>query len=441
MRMTRVDLAIVGLFATVALVYVGVFHYRAPYFDEWDLVPLLRATDAGELTLGRLFELHGGHWHAASYALLAPLARMTQWSHLAESMASLVFVAGACALALRLAANFAALAAAGARFTPYAAVTAFLVFSLDQASNLLWGFQLSVFQSQFGVLLALAALTERRLGALHLTAALLGVGLGAASYATAFVMAPLGLALVLVHGGASVGRRALFALLWAALTGAICLAFVFAQHGEPYGGGFDASDLARPDFAAFLALFQLNYLGAAMTRFASDLVIPVALAGLVGVGACAAVLLRGGAHWRALTIPLALCACGVGAGVLCAFGRYDFGPDQGGNARYISFATTFWLGAGLLALAALPRLRGKPARNALIAVFALLVLLKVGNSVQSAVKHAGISCEVAAVAERMRADPAAAAEAARTIALDRQDVAAQIAFMREKRWSAFRETR
>jgi hypothetical protein len=252
-------------------------------------------------------------------------------------------------------------------------------------------------------------------------------------------MAPVGLVLMLVHGGASAERRVLFALVWATLTGAVCLAFIFAQRAEPYGGGFDAGDLARPDFAVFLVLFKLNYLGAAMTRFASDLVVPVALTGLVGVGACAAALVRGGVQWRALTIPLALCACGVGAGVLCALGRYDFGPDQGGNARYISFATTFWLGAALLALATLPRLEGKPARNALIAVCALLALLKIGNSIQSAVKHARISREVAAVAETMRADPAAAADAARTIAHERQDVARHIAFMREKRWSAFRE--
>jgi len=438
MKAMRRDVVGVGLIAAVTCAYVVIFHYRAPYFDEWDLVALFRAADAGELTLARLFEVHGGHWHAGAYALLVPLAHLTRWSHVAESVVSLAFAAGACALALRLAFNFAHAAAPNTRFGPYALTTAFLVLSLDQASNLLWGFQLSVFIGQFGVYLALAALTERRLGLAHFVVALLGVGLGVASYATAFAAVPLGLALILLRTDASMLRRAVFAIVWTALLGVVCAAFVVLQRGEPHGGGLDLADLSHADFLGFLVVFELIYLGAGLTRFASDLVVPVALTGL-GLAAVAAFMLaRRGVLLQALAIPLGLCAYGIGAGLLMGLGRYDFTADQGGNARYISFSTAYWLGAALLVLAALSHAENKAVRRTLIAAFALLAVLKTGNCIQSAVKHARISHDVAAAAEAMRTDPLAGAEAARRLAMARQDVDAHLAFMRERRWSVFR---
>ncbi len=64
--------------------YVVLFHYPIPYFDGWDMVPLLRMSDEGELTIGSFFAPHGAsHVHATGYALSLVVARFSGFSQLA----------------------------------------------------------------------------------------------------------------------------------------------------------------------------------------------------------------------------------------------------------------------------------------------------------------------------------------------------------------------
>jgi hypothetical protein len=438
MSMTRGNFAIAAAFAAAALVYVTLFYYRAPYFDHWDLAPMLEAAEQGRLTPAQLFEVHGGHWHSSAYMLLIALAQFTHWSHLAESLLSLAFVGSACLLTLSLAARFRANAAPTAAPAYFVAATAFLCFSLDQSANLLWGFQLSVFVSQFGAILALWALLAPSIGPARLAAALLGLGIAVTSYATGFALMPLGFALFLLRAELNAASRIAYAAVWASVSAMLCAGFILAQHAAPYGGSFDIADLAQPDFPIYLALFELNFLGAGIARFTTDLMIPVALVGLAACGVCTIHLLRRNVPLSALVIPLSLCAFGLGAGLLCGLGRYDFGAGQGANARYITFAGVFWLGAAWLMLAALAETETRTVRRALLALVCVLALLKIGNSVQSAVKHATLSSDIGVIAETMRANPDGAAAAARRIARARQDIETHVAFMREKSWGVFR---
>lgn len=420
-------------FALINLVYIALFNYRAPYFDHWDLVPMFEASEAGGLNFIDLFALHGGHWHAGAYALLLPLAELTRWSHLAEAALSLAFMAGAGALYLRLAHRF----AGGAPFSAYASAVAFIALSLDQASNLLWGFQLSVFMSQFGVALAFVALTEERLGALPVALALVGFALAVTSYATGFALAPIGLALIALRQGTRVLGRAAAGAVWTLACAAAVFLFLRA-HSTGADGTLETEALSGASFLAFALEFEVNFIGAAMSRFAEALMAPVAIAGVVGAAAMAAFLARRGVSMVRLSIPLSLCGFALLAGLLCAAGRLEFGADQGANSRYITFANAFWIGFALLALASLSAIRGKIARRALFAAVALLALLKLGNSIQAGVKHAELSHEIALAAREMRVQPERAEEIAQPIAAPWQNVGPRAAYIRDKGWSAFR---
>ena len=436
MRLTQWDLGLVAALAALSFAYAGLFSFSMPYFDHWDVAPLIEAAAAGALAPERLFEIHGGHWHAGAYAVLVPLALASGWSHQAEALASACVMAGCCVLALKLAS---AAAPAGARFTPYAVAAALLAFSLDQAGNLLLGFQLSLFISQFGVFLALAALLGDGFGPLRFGIALTGLALAVSAYATGFALVPIGLTLLMLRSDVGRMARVAYALGWAIVSAALCVAFVASLKGAPHGGGFDASDLRHPDFAFYLAQFLLNLIGAGVTRFSTSLILPVAVIGVALPLAMTAALVRKATPLRQLAIPLALCAYGVGAGLLCGLGRYDFGPEQGVNTRYFTFANAYWLGVVMLSLMGMQALVSQPLRRGLIALLVLLSLLKVGNSVQQAVKHAELSAEIAAVAEAMRANPSEAAAIARVYAYPRQDVERHVAFLRERRWSMYKD--
>lgn len=439
-RLSPIDLAILAALTLALGAYVILFHFPAPYFDDWDVVPMLEAADRGALDWRQLFNIHGGHWHAAAYAIFIPLAQATGWSHLAEAIAILIFLFATGAVLLALAGKFAGAAAPEAKLGPFAIAALFLCFTLDQSSNLLWNFQLSVFIAMFGAALCIAALAQARFTWIHALVAQAGLALSVLSYATGFALVPVGVLMIALRTDASVPRRIVYALLWSAIGAAWTTAFLVGQQNSPYQSGFSVRELlSQPAFYAYLAEFELRYLGAAIARVATSLVIPLAIVGPALALVCAFFLGKRGVTLRALAIPLALCAFGLGAGVLCGFGRFEFGAGQGGNGRYFSFSLFFWLGATWLLLAALAHLQGKALRRSAIGFIAVCALLKLASGVQAAIKNVEITEQVVAAAAAMRANPANAADVARVIAFERQDVAPYVDFIRRKRWSVFRD--
>jgi hypothetical protein len=433
-----IDRIVIAALALATAAYVIDFHFPAPYFDHWDLVPMMRAADAGSLTPGDLFAIHGGHWHASAYALLLPLAQITGWSQLAEALLTLALLGATCVLLVRMAADFAKHAAPEAALGPFVIAALFLCMSLDQSSNLLWGFQVSVFVSVFGTVLCLWALTGAAFTWREALIAQAGLAIAVTSYATGFALVPTGLALIALRTDATVARRLIIGAIWLGVGAAWCVAFVAAQAHAPYGGGFDTTLLSRGDFWAYLAAFEINYLGSSIARVATALIWPLAVLAPLGALAGAWALHRGGISWRTLSMPLTLIVFSIGAGLLCGLGRFEFGAGQGGNGRYFSFSHLFWIGAAFIGFALLARVRGKALRGGAIALIALLAVLKLASGVQAAQKNTRVTAEVAVAAAEMRADPAHAGAAARAISFERQDAEANAAYIRDKGWSVFR---
>jgi len=146
MGKTRLKWGPVCVCLAVTLIFSLTYYYRAPYHDHWDIVPLFAQARDGTLAFGDLFALHGYHWHASGYIVQLGLSQLTSMGHQAESAASVLIAAfGFIALARMLGRAANALNVAnGTRIWIYA-VSAFMLFSLDQAGNWLWGWQIAVF--------------------------------------------------------------------------------------------------------------------------------------------------------------------------------------------------------------------------------------------------------------------------------------------------------
>lgn len=188
---------------TITLSFSLTFYYRAPYYDHWDIVPLFASQQAGSLAMGDLFALHGNHWHASGYAVMLGLAEVTGMRHWVECLASVPFAGiGFAALARLLDRSVAVWNVTQVRIWLFG-IAAFFLFSLDQAGNWLWGWQVAVFINIAGTLWTIERLsagppnvTQTSVAALATMAAVYGFGTG-------WVLLPVGYALLMLqkHSG------------------------------------------------------------------------------------------------------------------------------------------------------------------------------------------------------------------------------------------------
>ena len=380
------------------------FYYRAPYHDHWDLVTQYQRLQDGHFQFADLFALHGNHWHASGLLVKLVLAKLTGMAHWAESLASVGFAGlGFVALARLLSRTLERfeIAAPIPAIWIYG-VAAFFFFSLDQAGNWLWGWQVSVFINLAGALWAIERLSCGRLSGLNALFAAIAAALAIYAFATGWVLLPIGYGLLLIYGAHRTwsGRRAL--LIWTAFSGLILSQCVLAVANAP------ASDLSGGLVAHFdvstlfgLAHYAINFVASPIVRFARDISVPIAFVG-IGILVCViwACFQRGFSDVLRASAPLlALAFYSGGAALLTALGRWeDYGVKQAFVSRYISFGNLFWIAVFGLAILAIAKLRDRSHR-VLIGTLGLLFILKLGNVPSVVQKSVRISADIQAATE------------------------------------------
>ncbi len=407
--------ALFGLTAAFAIT----FHYPVLYFDHWDLAPYYQRMMAGGLEWRDLFAPHGTHWHTGGYAVMLALAPLTGMTQTPEIIASLLFALAACG------GVYALLDRPGPVLF---AVAALFLFSLDQAENWLWGWQISVFINIAGAAWAIALLV-RGGGAASMAGAMLAAAIAVYSFATGLALLPVGL-LVIWQSRRARWRMAAWAVFSAALAIHYKLAVLDTQ--AAYAAEITPAALDAKTIAS-LASYALNLLGAAVGRFSDGVPLALALLGLLGLSLT---LPRNSNDPRAAG-ALGLLAYGAGAALLIAFGRLGF--ENALVSRYISFANLFWIGLAALLL----RAADSPFRQR-FAVIALCVLVAckigtIGNVVSGS--SAGIPHALAvqrAAAEICATYPSVSRDALAAISAPHQTVSTQLEFIAQNRLSVFR---
>lgn len=140
--------------AVVTAATILYFHLDVPYFDQWDLLPLLDAFYQHHLTLADLLVPHNGHVLLLPQLLMLLLAWLTHWNTLAEVIAGFFFATLNCVLLFKIATHIAGTSLAWEEKLPIA----LLAFSLTQAQNWIWGWQLQVPMAMLFVLLGFCSL-------------------------------------------------------------------------------------------------------------------------------------------------------------------------------------------------------------------------------------------------------------------------------------------
>ena len=91
-------LTLVAVAAVLALLHlirlVALHGVDVPFWDQWELVPLLSALDGGTLTFGELWAPHNEHRILIPQLLMLGLASVSAWNTWLERIASLVMASG-----------------------------------------------------------------------------------------------------------------------------------------------------------------------------------------------------------------------------------------------------------------------------------------------------------------------------------------------------------
>jgi len=315
------------------LVMTLAWHIPMMLWDPLDLLPILQAWRHGDWLQSDFLRMHGGHIHTAAYAVLlvtTTASHATAWVDCVTSWLLLIAAAALLSVALR------ETLARGVVFpTLLPLLAVLLLLHPGHLANLQWGWQVAVFLCLLGVAGTIIALTRPTLDAKRNVIALACTLLACTSFATGLAMLPVALVLIGLRRELPRSRRMTLALPWAI---ALALAIGLRPRlGTPIG----LSD------APLLATYMLNFIGAGIARFATDLAPWLAALGILS--ACAmAIRLRAQREalpWMGLT------AFAIVASGLVAIARApSFGADHAFVTRYVSFSTLFWLGwTGMLA--------------------------------------------------------------------------------------------
>jgi hypothetical protein len=357
--LSRHGAAILALVPLLFLIGV-VVHYAVavPYYDQWELVPLLEKSYRGDLALHDLWAQHNEHRIFFPLALMLPLARLTGWNVYYELALNL-------ALALGIFLVFTGLVKRTARQLAWSGLSwsipavSVVVFSVCQYQNWLWGWQLQMFLNLLAVvggigLLAGDTFRWRRFAG----AALLGV-VANYSFANGILFWPIGLAvLFVVTRGTRDSRPTLIAWL---LVAALALGTYFYHYQKPEEQPPLSLIFKMPlTYAAYV----FKYLGGITNQgLCGDDAVDMALAGVVGL---AGMLALGWSGWmlvrkriagfRVLVPYFALSAYSIGSALMTGVGRLGYGSDQALASRYGTMATSMW--ASLIVLLALLARRG-----------------------------------------------------------------------------------
>lgn len=326
--------------AAVPLLYlirvVVRFRVDVPFWDEWDLVPLVGRSYEGSFAWPQLWAWHNEHRIFFPRAILLLLVRATGWNVSYELAANLLVACGICtALVWQLEHSRKAVGDRGPNWL--IPVVSAMVFSLNQWGNWLCGWQISFLLNVCAVIAGLVVLASAPLQWWRLPLALV-LGLVASySLASGLVYWPVGLIVVGLRPGAGRREKRLHLAAWALSGAAVVACYLHGFRPGPYHTPL-GTFLREP---AWFAGYVLTYLGAPMSREHAML---AGALGLLALPALALVLLRQERVRLELLMPyLGLSGYAAISAGLTGTGRMSFGIAQALSSRYIVSGNLLWI--------------------------------------------------------------------------------------------------
>jgi hypothetical protein len=334
-------------------IFVATNVTNVPMYDEWIWSPLMLAFHAGTLHVADLWSQQGAHRSFVPTAIVLGLSAIDGWNIRIEALAGVALTALAQFALWRL---FVRRLGTGAA-RPFLLASA-LLYALTQSENWMWGFQISWFLVNAGLLSAVALLDALELRAWRIAPAILAALVASFSLIFGFALWVAGAIVLLAQ------RRYRGALVWLTAAVLASAAFLWNYQRPPFENGWIVNAPA-PLFDG--VRFVLAYLGAPL-GIAGGLVLCEVL-GAVFLAAFAFLLIAGDRRNAAPWV--ALVAFTLTAAILEVIGRGGNGADAAMAFRYTTPSSLAWI--GLIGLAATSvSMTIVPVRRTLLVLAAVL---------------------------------------------------------------------
>jgi hypothetical protein len=334
-------------------VFITRYTVNAPYYDEFDWAPLIFHSHAGTLTFGELWTQHNDHRLFFGNLIALGLERLGGWNQLRECWTSLaVAIVGQAFLLGLLRSSFPARTA-----FMLLVLDSFLLFSLSQENNWIWGFQTAWILISTCVLGLMWSLSGSTITAKRLALATAFAFVASFSLLFGLNVWPAGFLVLVLHRPFE--RR--LVLTWIGLA-IVVLAVYFYQYDFLFQGSASAANHVS---VWTLPTYFFAFLGAPLGNWAGPVWSAVlgALGTISFAGMSAALLTDVPASTsRHYCIPwLGLGAFAILCAALTTAGRAGIGIGQALDSRYSTPATLFWIAILSLGAFCLQSLRPHPA--------------------------------------------------------------------------------
>ncbi|MHB8876809.1 MAG: hypothetical protein ACYC8T_24195 [Myxococcaceae bacterium] len=365
-------LAALGIALPVFLSFNFVYRFAVdvPFWDQWELVPLLQRMADGTLSFADLFAQHNEHRILFPRIVTLLLARLSHWDVRLEMYTGWLMLLGVGTLLLvEHLRTFGRSSGAVALFIPIA----WLAFSLRQENNLLWGWQLGIMLCSLSFLASMWCLSasDRHTGRVVL--AVVSAVVCSFSFSAGLAVWGAGLVLllfrlVLISDPSLRRRRLLVVALWAAAA-ALVLAVYLQGYVKPAHHPSTSDFLAHPGRALYFLLVALGGTVATEVNVPGAAAVGLGLVLLLGVLVFA--VARGWVDAEKASFAAPLVAFAWATAGMLTVGRSGFDVGLGAASRYTTLTLLGIIGVyrGFLALRP-----GRLRRSALAAIVAMVLV-------------------------------------------------------------------
>lgn len=379
---------VLALIPFVCLVYfVAKYKVDVPYWDQWELIPLLEKSCQGRLSFSDLWAPHNEHRPFFPLTIMVTLACFSNWKISYELMTNILLGVGIF-LIVTYQLRKTDRSISNHKVCWLIPIASLMIFSLSQFENWLWGWQIQIFLNVLTVAVGVVLLANYATDWLcYILALLMGI-IGTYSFSNGLVYWVVGLLILFSVKHQAKRNKILKIIIWISVS-VIIICTYWPLIVYKYQRPVDHTPLLFGfRYPIEFVKYVLTYLGAPICCYQVKGAVFFGLLGLFILGYSIWVLKKVRYVKVSVFIPyLAFSLYVVGGAVITGIGRAGLGPLQALKSRYVTIANLFWISnisiLYILANTAGIELKNKiiSKRNIILSVMMILVLFVISNSV------------------------------------------------------------
>jgi hypothetical protein len=327
---------IIALAAPLLILYfVWNYGINVPFSDQWELIPLLEKLHDKTLTLADLWQQHNEHRIIFPKILMLFLAHFSNWNIFLELCTNMVLAI------INLLFLFSILRNTSESLkSPWLKIIiSLLIFSMVQYENWFWGWQIQIFMSVLGAIIAIWSVNKWQGKTIGLTIAISAAILSSYSFSTGLVTWPAVVALLLLQKKWKLKHIIIWLLT--------CITTVLLFYHNYTKSNTNAPFSFILSHPSIYIRYVLTYLGSSLghSRSSSQVVASIMLIitslAIFDIRRLNKERFRNLTPWLALAIYAILAACVTGAG------RIGLGSQQALASRYTTISTLLVISAAV----------------------------------------------------------------------------------------------